>query len=210
MSTVQPECRLQVAQPPRALLDIRLEKPDRTAVTLAEGTQVGEDMLNEPAVVDPFPGGPQPPPEGLRQPGVPADKTAFQDRRPGIAGASVKPEDVLQSPHTVPDIEPGIPENMQEGLCRLARVMVRIAGRPEHHEIDVGMRTQLSPAIPSQRKDRKMLLPPGFERRESRPNRPIHHQRERSAGFKCTGSRSMARGNVPPAAGKVFAKFLCE
>lgn len=207
MGPGKPERGLQIAQSTRTLLDVRLEESDRTPVALVKGTQVGKDVLDEPAVRGAFRSRLQAVPEDLRQTAVPAYEAAFQDRGPGITRVSVQRENLVQCPNAVPDIKPRIPENVEEDFRRPPRIAERIARRPEHHQIDIGVRTEFRPAVASERQDRQVFLPPGVEPGERFPDGVIHHLRERRTRFKRVGTRPMARGNLSGSLGEAPAKL---
>jgi len=96
----------------------------------------------------------------LRQEGIAAEKPGLQHGCPCIMGTAMQRKGLVQRPHAVPDIQTGIPEEMKEVFDCAMEVLARTLRIDEHHDVDVGVRTEFAPAIPSCGKNRA----PGVKR----------------------------------------------
>lgn len=172
-----PERRMEVAQPARAFLDVRLPEVDRAPVFEPRSAALGDlpgDIIRRPPVEHIASHDFE---KGRVQVGSAGDQARFEERGADLDVLPGEVHALLHGPHAVPDVEARVPEEIEE-LRRPLPVGLVAA---EEHDVDVGMGVQLSPAVPADRDEsghgargRKRSI--GFpERPVDEPRAPLHH-----------------------------------
>ena len=171
-----PERRLQVAQASFALLQVRLEQPDRPAVThaaLVELLQLVADELLHPPLLQLGDGGPLETFEELR---VACHQAPVEQRGADGVVFTREIDALVERARRVPCLEPGIPDGAVQVLGDQVRAGARrtvAAFGQQREEVDVRPRRQLAAAISAGGDQR--------QRNRFRPGKPRHDGAEQLA-----------------------------
>ncbi len=150
---LEPAEELDVAEPARALLQVRLQQPRDRAVprearlgVLAQGLRerprVGPDGSRDAAQrVDP-------------RDRVAGDRPAVEHGRARVQALRREVLALLRRPHAVPDAQARVPERIEEALGQLGDVLV-VAAVVDDQQVEVGQRRQPPPPVPAERHERR-------------------------------------------------------
>jgi hypothetical protein len=152
-----PEDRLQVAQPARALLDVRLEAVRRVLELHVPLAQLEQLRVEERASVERRV-------EALAQPRVQAAPTGqpapFEQAGPDGDVAGRFGEALLHGAHAVPDLQAHVPAGTDEAFQPGEPVGI-LGRRHQQQQVDVGVRQQLASAVAADGHQRAVGLQAG-------------------------------------------------
>ena len=164
-----------VPQPSGSVLQVRLEQVRRVSlprVTHRRLLAYGIEELRPPLAGLAQRGGR----EFLEQLGVAGEQPRVEERRLGLEVDRSELEGVLHGADGVADLEAGVPQLVEEPLAHLRRDP---ASGVEHHQIDVGVRTELAAPVAAERDESDPVLyshrlsPDGSDRRVHRGGQSV-------------------------------------
>ncbi|MGF6806410.1 hypothetical protein OKW30_001536 [Paraburkholderia sp. Clong3] len=172
-----PQDQLQVAQPARAFLDVRLERVGRVLklrVTLAhfEHLRLEERLRVERRTVAPS--------EIVEQCGAAGDAARFQQRgtHRDVVGRFL--DALRHAAHAAAEFQPEIPREADEALDARVQMLEPRVGQ-QHQDVDVGVRREFAAPIAANRDQREVVGQlagvPGGAQRMVRGAREGGHQR---------------------------------
>ncbi len=203
-----PADRLDVAQPARARLDVRLEVVSRVVVAVMARGLLGDLGLEEIARRPDALGRERAAHRFEQRLG--ADQQARFDHRGRDADVRrALALAVVDRAHAVPDLQADVPHEREEALeVRLPRR--GLALRQQHHDVDVGAQVQLAAAVAADRDQRELAhvlaevqRPRGLEQRVDQARAIAHQPLDRLVVVEALleavvafGERAAERGDV--------------
>ena len=155
-----PQRGLEVAQSALALLDVRLEQPDRSAVPGPPSAQLLELLLDELLDLAGVELGDDGALQLLEEGRVPRQQPAVEKRRARGVIVARQGEGFLQRAGAEAGFQPRVPKGAMEALRHRFRAGlprgVRFLRRQKGEEVDVGARGQLAPPIAAGRDQRQI------------------------------------------------------
>ena len=180
MALRDPGDRLQVAQAPRARLDVRLEVVRGVEVAVV-AVGLFPDLGLEEVVGGPQPvGGERAAHAGIQRLGAGQQPRLEQRRRDADVGQALALA-VVDCAHAVADLETDVPQQRQEALD-VGLPVVGLALRQQHHDVDVGAGMQLAAAVAADRDQREVrgepagMVHPGGAQHDVHEARPVADQ----------------------------------
>jgi hypothetical protein len=154
LGRAEPQRGVHVSQPARRLLDVGLHDVGRgpvLAIALVPlGQGGGQELLEVPAVHV----GPQHSTEAGEEPPVAGQETSRLHGGPARQIGGRHGQAVLQRAQAVADLEPQVPQGVEQLLGDALNVGAELAV-VDHHEVDVRRRVELAPTVAAQSHQRR-------------------------------------------------------